>query len=372
MNYQIITDNSDLASICEQARQADVIMLDTEFVRIRTFYPKLGLIQLYDGQSLSLIDPLTITDFTPFVALLKDASVLKVLHACGEDLEVFFNEFGAMPHPMIDTQIMAAFLGFGLSTGFAALVDNYLNVELDKSESRADWVARPLTDKQLNYAAADVFYLWPLYHQLKVELDEKQWTDAAMQESQMQTNKRGKAPNVEQAYLDVKGAWQLSPKQLAILKPLAKWRVNEALKRDLAVNFILKEQDLWNVSRFGLIKPHQMEEHGIDPRTIRRHGERIASIVKKAQQTPQDEYPQAIERLMDHPGYKQAFKRLKDVVKLVSDQTGLATEFLASKKQLNQFLSWSWKHNSSDEKRPDVMRSWRLELLGEKLQKALG
>ncbi|CAH0526678.1 ribonuclease D [Vibrio hippocampi] len=371
MNYQIITDNSDLASVCEQARQADVIMLDTEFVRIRTFYPKLGLIQLYDGQTLSLIDPLTITEFEPFVELLKDTSVMKVLHACGEDLEVFFNEFGTMPTPMIDTQIMAAFLGFGLSTGFAALVDNYLNVELDKSESRADWVARPLTDKQLDYAAADVFYLWPLYHQLQAQLDEKQWTEAALQESQMQANKRGKAPNVQNAYLDIKGAWQLSPKQLAILKPLAKWRVKEALKRDLALNFVVKEQDLWNVARFGLKKPQQMEEQGMDPRAIRRHGERIASIVKKAQQTPEAEYPEKIERLMDFQGYKQIFKCLKDAVKQVSEETGLATEFLASKKQLNQYLSWIWKYDRSEEKTPDVMQSWRLELLGQKLEKAM-
>lgn len=138
VNYQIITKNKDLEQVCAQARDADVVMLDTEFVRIRTFYPQLGLIQLFDGKHLSLIDPTELTDMTSFIELLKDASVLKVLHACGEDLEVFQNAFGCTPFPMVDTQLMAAFLGHGLSTGFATLVEEYLGVALDKSESRTE------------------------------------------------------------------------------------------------------------------------------------------------------------------------------------------------------------------------------------------
>ncbi|MFA0084544.1 ribonuclease D [Vibrio sp. 10N.261.51.F12] len=371
MEYQIITEFAELESVCTKARESDVVMLDTEFVRIRTYYPKLGLIQLYDGNQLSLIDPLTISDFSPFIALLQDTSVLKVLHACGEDLEVFANSFGCMPFPMVDTQIMAAFLGYGLSTGFAALVDEYIDVQLDKSESRADWVARPLTQKQLDYAAADVFYLWPLYQQLSQKVDDKGWWDAALQESELMTKKRGKTPNAELAYLDIKGAWQLSPKQLAALKPLATWRLKEAIKRDLALNFVVKEQDLWTIARFGLTQPKKMEEEGMDPRSIRRHAERIAGIVKKAQHCSEADYPEQIERLMDFPGYKQVFKVLKDEVKAASQQTGLATEFLASKKQLNQFLSWVWKKDRDPAALPDVMQGWRLDVLGRHLDKRM-
>ncbi|MFC5076943.1 Ribonuclease D [Vibrio thalassae] len=371
MEYQIVTELAELESVCSKARESDVVMLDTEFVRIRTFYPKLGLIQLYDGEQLSLIDPLTISDFTPFIELLKDTSVLKVLHACGEDLEVFVNSFGCMPFPMVDTQIMAAFLGHGLSTGFAALVDEYLGVELDKSESRADWVARPLTDKQLDYAAADVYYLWPLYFKLFAQVEAKDWWDAAQQESDLLMQKRGKTPNPEKAYLEIKGAWQLKRKQLAILKPLATWRMNEALKRDLALNFVIKEQELWSIARYALKKPKQMEEEGVDPRAIRRHGERIAAIVKHAQQLPEDEHPDKIERLMDFPGYKQVFKKLKDEVKKAAQHSGLATEFLASKKQLNQYLSWIWKYDRDPARLPDVMQGWRLELFGQNLDKIM-
>ena len=342
-------------------------MLDTEFVRTRTFYPQLGLIQLFDGENLSLIDPTVIDDMSAFAAFLKNGSVLKVLHACGEDLEVFRHSFGCTPFPMIDTQIMSAFLGHGLSTGFAALVKEYLDIELDKSESRTDWLARPLTDKQLDYAAADVFYLAPVFELLEQKISAAGWWDAALEESGLVAEKRGVKTEPDDAYLDIKGAWQLRPQQLAILKPLAKWRMKEALRRDLALNFVFKEQDLWAVARFGIKSLKQMEKEGFDIRAIRRHGERIVAMVKKAEKLPQEEWPEKIDRLMDHPGYKQQFKLLKGEVKNASHATGLAAEFLASKKQLNQFLSWVWKRERDPEKLPDVMQGWRRELLGDKL-----
>ena len=371
MNYQIISDSAQLHNVCLSARSSDSVMLDTEFVRTRTYYPQLGLIQLYDGQNLSLIDPKTIDDMSPLIDLLKDSSVLKVLHACGEDLEVFHNSFGCLPHPMVDTQLMAAFLGHGLSTGFAALVDQYLEVDLDKSESRTDWLARPLTQKQLDYAAADVFYLKPLFSLLLEKIEQVGWWQAVQQESELLSVKRIKTIEPDLAYLDIKGAWQLRPKELAILKPLAAWRLKEAVKRDLALNFIFKEGDLLTLVESSLFSIGSMEQAGLDKRSIQRHGARILAIVKSAKMTPIDQYPDKITRLMDQPGYKQRFSLLKDEVKKASQKTGLATEFLASKKQLNQFISWVWNDKRDETKRPDVMQGWRLEILGRALDKKL-
>ncbi|MHC6526809.1 ribonuclease D [Vibrio proteolyticus] len=367
MNYQIITQVSELETVCQQARERDVVMLDTEFVRTRTYYPQLGLIQLFDGDTLSLIDPVALEEMTAFVELLKDASVMKVLHACGEDLEVFQNAFGCTPVPMIDTQIMAAFLGHGLSTGFATLVAEYQGLELDKSESRTDWVARPLSQKQLEYAAADVYYLYPLYDKLLAEVQQAGWWEAAQQESDLLVQKRIRTANIDNAYLDIKGAWQLRPSELAILKPLATWRIEYAMKNDLALNFVFKDTDLLTIARLGIRSPQRMEQEGMDPRSVRRHGGRIAGIVKRAQQTPAEQYPEKIERLMDLPGYKQLFKKLKDEVKHVSQNTGLASEFLASKKQLNQAISWVWRKERDSVRLPDVMQGWRKPLFGEKL-----
>lgn len=371
MKYKIIDTTTALEEVCALASKVDSVMLDTEFVRTRTYFPQLGLIQLYDGEHLSLIDPSCIQDMSSFEMLLKDGSVLKVLHACGEDLEVFKQSFGCTPFPMIDTQIMAAFLGHGLSTGFASLVNEYLGIELDKSESRTDWLARPLTLRQLEYAAADVYYLKPLFELLDQKVDQAGWREASLQESELLIEKRCCECDHDNCYADIKGAWQLSPKQLATLKPLATWRIKEAVKRDLALNFVFKEQDLWTVAKLGIQSLRKMDEEGFDQRAIRRHGDKVISIVKQAEQLNEDEWPDKIERLMDKQGYKQTFKLLKDEVKVVAQSSGLATEFLASKKQLNQLISWSWNKNRDPESLPDIMTGWRRMLLGEKLDSLL-
>ncbi|MBF1230353.1 MAG: ribonuclease D, partial [Haemophilus parainfluenzae] len=135
-HFTLIQNNEELAQVCQLARQQSAVALDTEFMRVSTYYPKLGLIQLYDGEGVSLIDPLSITDFSPFVELLRDQQVTKILHACNEDLLVFLQEFDALPQPMMDTQIMARFLGFANSAGLAKLVLHYLGIEMDKGATR--------------------------------------------------------------------------------------------------------------------------------------------------------------------------------------------------------------------------------------------
>ncbi len=368
MNYQIISNYSDLVSVCQQAMQVDTVMLDTEFVRVRSFYPKLGLIQLFDGTNACLIDPLAIDDLTPLAELMTNPAVIKVLHACGEDLEVFQHSLGCVPQPMIDTQILAAFVGYGVSTGFAALVKEYIGVELDKSESRTDWLARPLSQSQLDYAAADVIYLAPMYQALREAVQEKGWWDCAVQESALQITKRLKETNPEKAYLDIKGAWQLKPKSLAILQKLAQWRVEEAKRRDLALNFIIRENDLLQIAKLGLISAQRMEQEGIDPMALKRHSRRISELVKRGYEVAERDYPAAIIPLNDYPGYKQLFKSLKDKVKKVAEENGLSPEFLASRKQLNQLISHQWKIDLDSDTLPDLLQGWRLPLLGEELQ----
>lgn len=367
MDYQIITDSQALQHVCDKARQKQTVMLDTEFVRTRTFYPQLGLVQMFDGDALSLIDTNVIQDFSAIIDLLKDKSVLKVLHACGEDIEVFQHHFGTVPEPMVDTQVMAAFLGHGLSTGFASLVNEYLSVELDKSEARTDWLARPLTTKQLDYAAADVFYLQPLFEKLRDGLQQSGYWPHALQESELQVSKRVRNTDPTNAYLEIKGAWQLSSQQLSVLKPLAHWRYEQAVRKDLALNFVFKETDLLTVAQFNLTSTREMERHQCDMRSVRRYANVIASIVRDAQSIPEQEWPEKLERLVDAPGYKQTFKALKDELKLVVKDSHLAPEFLASKKQVNQLISWVWRKNKSPDALPDVMQGWRKTLLGDRL-----
>lgn len=367
MNFEIVNTTERLQAVCEQARNQSAVMLDTEFVRTRTLYPKLGLIQLYDGHCLALIDPLVIEDLSALWALLRDPAVIKVLHACGEDLEVFQHYAGCLPEPMVDTQVMAAFLGYGISTGFGTLVNEFLGIELDKGEARTNWLARPLTPKQLDYAAADVFYLLPLYEKLRAQVEAKGWQDALVQECQTLMAKRVKSVDPDKAYLDIKNAWQLDPKQLAILQKLAKWRVLEARKRDLALNFIVKELHLWKMARFNIQSKAVMTKEGFDPMEIQRHGNRLVRMVQEVDSVSPQDYPERIVRLVDLPGYKQLVKLIKDEVSLVEASTGLAPEFLASKKQVNQLITWAWKQGRPRDALPEMLTTWRKPLFEEKV-----
>lgn len=367
VNFEIITSRERLETICLQARRQTAVMLDTEFVRTRTLYPKLGLIQLFDGESLALIDPLAIEDLEPLWDLLRDQSVIKVLHACGEDLEVFQYYAGCLPVPMIDTQIMASFLGYGVSAGFGTLVKDYLGIELDKGEARTNWLARPLTDRQLDYAAADVYYLLPLYQKLMPQVVDKGWQEALAQECAGLMLKRVKTIDPDKAFLDIKNAWQLNPKQLAILQKAAKWRVLEARKRDLALNFIVKELHLWKLARFGIKSKAVMAKEGFESMEIQRHANRLLKMVYDVDDMPPEQYPEKITRLMDLPGYKQKVKHIKDVVTTVETETGLMAEFLASKKQINQLISWAWKKDAPSDSMPDMLKTWRKPLFEQKV-----
>ncbi len=367
MNFEIITTTQRLDTICDHARTHSVVMLDTEFVRTRTLYPKLGLIQMFDGDNLVLIDPIEIDDLTPFWDLLRDQSIIKVLHACGEDLEVFQHHAGCLPTPMIDTQLMAAFLGHGVSAGFGSLVSEYVGVDLEKGEARTNWLARPLTDKQLDYAAADVFYLLPLYETLLEKVKAKGWMDALELECAALMQKRTKGIDLDKAYRLVKNAWQLNPKQLAVLQQAAKWRILEARKRDIALNFVVKELHIWKLAKYNIQSKSVMSTEGFESMEIQRHANRLLRIVQDVEDIPAEQYPEKIIRLVDLSGYKQVVKHIKDVVTKVEVETGLAPEFLASKKQINQLISWAWKYQKSDDKLPDMLKTWRKPLFEERV-----
>lgn len=367
VNFEMITELSQLERVCLQARNAPAIMLDTEFVRTRTLYPMLGLIQLYDGQTLSLIDPIKLDDLSPLWSLLVDPTVLKVLHACGEDMEVFVHSAGVMPTPMVDTQVMAAFLGHGLSTGFAALVKEYLDVHLDKGESRTDWCARPLTQSQLEYAAADVFYLLPLYQLLAERVNQAGWTDAVNQECQLLQSKRGKSPDPEMMYIDIKNAYQLRPNQLLVLKTLASWRLKEAQRRDLALNFVVKDLHIWKMARFDIRSIDKMFDEGFNRFEIERHGKNMLRMVEQVSQMPASSYPEPIVQLVDMPRYKKLVTEIKEQTNAVADELGMVPEFVASKKQIHQVLKWVWFDERKPEKMPDLLTGWRQYFLYEKV-----
>lgn len=356
ISYQWVKTDQQLAACCSQARKQPVVALDTEFIRTRSFYAKLGVIQLYDGQQVSLIDPLTIQDFTPFVALLADRAVMKVLHACSEDLEVFQHAFQQLPTPMLDTQIMAGFVGVGISMGFAKLVQHYLGVSLDKGASRTDWLARPLSETQCQYAAADVWYLLPIYHRLAEDLTQTRWRGAVDEECEALLRKAQTPVNPDKVYKTIANAWLLSPPQLAVLQVLAKWRWEEAKKRDTALNFVVKEQSLWQLAK---TQPRHTSAllSFMHPNEVRIHGKKLLWLIEQGQSVAPEQHPSPIQRVFDLPHYKPTLAQLQQTLAVVRP-SDLAVELFASKRQLNQLFYWHYNGRPSD-KLPELLQGWR-------------
>ncbi|WP_434524977.1 ribonuclease D [Photorhabdus asymbiotica] len=370
MNYQLITTDAQLQQVCERAKEYAKIALDTEFVRTRTYYPQLGLIQLYDGEQLSLIDPLNITNWQPFRELITNPQILKFLHAGSEDLEVFLNAFQCLPEPMIDTQVLAAFIGHPLSCGFAALVAEYIHVELDKSESRTDWLARPLSEKQCEYAAADVYYLLPLADILITATTQAGYMEAVIGECELISQRRREILAPECAYKQIGNICQLRPQQLACLKMLAAWRLNQARERNLAVNFVIREENLWQVARYMPTSLAELDALGLSGQEIRCHGRRLLAMVAESENIPESECPPPVTNLIDQPGYRKAFKDIKALISQVSEQHKFNSELLASRRQINQLLSAHWKLKQLNGK-PELLSGWRGGLLAEPVAEIL-
>ncbi len=362
VNYSLIDQDDQLAEVCQKARQHAAVALDTEFVRTRTYYPQLGLIQLYDSEQLVLIDPLKISDWSSFIDLLTDTGVTKFLHAGGEDLEVFLHRFGVLPQPMIDTQILAAFSGQPLSWGFASMVAHFTQVQLDKSEARTDWLARPLTERQCQYAAADVHFLLPIAHQLMEQTTAAGNMEAALSECENLCQRRLDILTPEEAWRDITNAWQLRPRQLAALQRLAAWRLNVAREKDMAVNFVVREENLWKVARFMPGSLGELDHLGLSGHEIRFHGKTLLALVDETQALSEDDLPQPLGNLIDHPNYKQVFKAIKALVQQVSEQSGFSQELLASRRQINQVLSQHWGLKPQN-RLPELLTGWRGKVL---------
>lgn len=375
MQYTLIDNSKDLRSFCQQASLTPTIAVDTEFVRTRTLYPRLGLIQIYDGQTLALVDPLDIDDFSALVALLQNDSVVKIMHSCSEDLETFWHSLSVVPSPVFDTQFAACLLNMGATLGYAHLIEQMLEIKLDKGESRTDWIARPLTEQQCQYAANDVLYLFQVYPQLRQQIIDLNRLDWVYQEIQQLAIKKTATVSAESAYLTIKNNWKLSGLSLYTLKLLAKWRLEQARKRDLALNFVVRESNLVEIAR--TLPTHKGAVFAIDgmtPQEARIHAEAIVSIVNQAKQAPAEVYPETIARLMERRSFKKASAEIRGLCLKEAETLSIPVEILGSKKQIQQVLKQHWQ--IQDELReqgivPDLLCGWREELLSPKLQHIL-
>ncbi len=363
LSFEYISDPESLAKLVAQYQQSELLVLDTEFVRTRTYYAKLGLIQAYDGKTLALIDPVALADLSAFWQLLSDTKITKLVHSCSEDLEVFARYGQCQPSPLFDSQIAATFSGLGHGLGYAKLVNTFLDIEIDKGESRTDWMKRPLTDAQLQYAANDVYYLYKLYPQLLAKIQQSNRMDWLLEEGERMTEGRLTPPDEEFAYLKVKNAFQLFPQQLAYLKVLATWRLQKALKKDSALGFIIKDHALIALAKKQpktVIELNQLND--LTEHEKRFHGKELIKVLQTADL---DNLPEAVDVIALKNGYKASFKEVKNILIQVAEQHDVAIEFIGSKRLIHEFLMWLY--NKQPAEKPLLLKGWRAKLVKDAL-----
>lgn len=367
MTYQLITTSSALAAFCAQAAQAEVLAVDTEFVRQTTLYPKLGLIQLFDGHQLVLVDPLAIDDWSSLQQLFADPSVCKVVHSCNEDLEALATKNLLPIVPLIDTQLAAELAGWGGSQGYAKLVQRVCAIELDKSESRTDWIARPLSELQLDYAAKDVEHLLDVYQALKTELLAKGQYDLLLAEGEHLIARRSSVIPALFRHLDLKNSNLLTPRELAILRELVIWRQQHAQQQDMALGFIFKDHHLLDIAKR---RPGSLESMFNIPelpgREVRRYGKTVLALIEQAKTLPLEECPQPFYHTDVFLGFKEELQRITDAVKAAAKASGIPAEFIAVRRQSTEYFNWCWRVSDEDRAQlpvPEFLRGWRRELL---------
>ncbi|MBX9913059.1 MAG: ribonuclease D [Pseudomonadaceae bacterium] len=359
-----IRDDASLALYCAEWQELPFIALDTEFMRVDTFYPLAGLVQVGDGERAFLVDPLLISNWQPFAALLANPKVLKVLHACSEDLEVLLRLTGSMPAPLFDTQLAAAYLNMGFSMGYSRLVSAVLGIDLPKGETRSDWLQRPLTDTQISYAAEDAVHLAEVYRRLAPKLSAEKTTRVLEDGAELVSNMHREVLP-EEAYREAKLAWKLAPAELAVLRELCAWREREARARNKPRNHILRDHTLWPLAHTqpdNLTSLSRIEE--MHPRTVRHDGETLLQIIHQAAALPQAQWPPRLPEPLPIEA-SALLKKLRAYGLAEAERLDMAQELMLRKKTLDALLKTGYPHGPYQ--LPDSLRGWRRELMGQAL-----
>lgn len=249
LDHGLIDTAAGLREFVDRVANSEWVAIDTEFMREKTYFPQLCLVQIATPEHIACIDPVALNDLKPLAGLLHNPAVMKVFHSASQDLEVLYLVTGKVPAPVFDTQLAASLLGHGEQVSYGNLVQAVLQIELDKTQSRTDWSRRPLKPEQLSYAKDDVRHLVGIYTHLRTELATQGRTAWLAPEMEALTRVELYQPHPEQAWRRVSGHKRLKPRELAVLREIAAWRENEARRLDRPRRWIISDDLLLLIAR---------------------------------------------------------------------------------------------------------------------------
>ena len=282
--FTLIDNEQSLSQTCMQFSQSTWLAIDTEFERVSTYYPELCLVQVSNGINTAVIDPIAINNLEPLFELLYQQSITKVLHSARQDLEIFFNIKGIVPTPLFDTQIVAPVLGYAKGIGYGNLVKEVLGIELDKGHARTNWKQRPLTEKQLRYAADDAIYLGKAYEIFIKKLIEVETLSSLDEQHVVLEKPETYQPDPEKMWKKIYAAKRLHGKPLAVVKQLAAWRELTARSRNRPRKWIIPDHALVDIAmRLPENKSELLQIDKVGEKTVSRHGDALLEIIEHTQ-----------------------------------------------------------------------------------------
>jgi ribonuclease D len=356
----LIADTAELARFCARQGEAEYVTIDTEFMRDRTYWPKLCLVQIAGPEETAAIDTMAPgLDLAPLLELLTNQRVLKVFHAARQDIEIFFHMSGKIPVPLVDTQVAAMVCGFGDAVSYENLAAKLAGARIDKSSRFTDWSHRPLTDKQLQYALSDVTHLRPAYEKLKRRIDKSgraQWVEEEMSVLTDPATYR----------LDPRESWRRlktrseNRRFLAVLREVAAWREEEAQTRDLPRNRIIKDESITEIASHvpttaeDLARSRGMQRAFAEGKM----GQAILAAVKRGLELPESECPAATPRVDLPAGLAPVVDLLRVLLKTRCEAHDVAQKLVANAEDLTLIAA-------DDHAEVAALTGWRREMFGE-------
>lgn len=370
MKPEIIDSPSRMDELLVRLHDCDLIAVDTEFFRETTYFPQLALVQIATDTIVACIDPLAF-DARPYLKkLLLELPITKIFHSCSQDMEVLFYYLGKTPTSIYDTQIANALLTENQQIGYSTLVENELGVQLDKSQTRTNWLQRPLTDNQIQYAGDDVFYLYRLHDALEKKLSHtgrKQWF--AEESSRIDTDQSDYQVDEDKLWKRVKGSTKLNRKDLAIVQAAAKWREHLARQKNKTRKKILSDE---TIIQLALTPPEDINRLSqlLDKRYSFDIGakQQLIMDITKAQQSSAVSWPDNRFNMLDKQ-QKAILKSLQQLVNSKAEKLGISSAVLCSRKDLEKLILFYTDNDKPTELLPDmpITSDWRFHCIGQQL-----
>ncbi len=357
----IITKSEDVAAFCKELSAHEFVTIDTEFLREKTYYPKLCLVQLSGpDKKARAIDPLVEgIDLSPLFELLANKDVLKVFHSGRQDLEIFYNLTGEVVQSFFDTQIAAMVCGYGDSVGYENIVRQVSGYQVDKSSQFTNWSIRPLSEKQITYALGDVTHLCDVYLHLKAELEKRGRTAWVAQEERILTNPDTYANDPYRAWERIKIKSPKS-KSLVVLRELAAWREMQAQKRDIPKTWVMRDDALSDMANQAPQNKNQLAKiRNVSKEMAEgKVGVQLLKVIAKGLETPRDTWPVPKRKPSLSQGAMAMVDILKMLLKVQSAVHDVAPKIIASAADIEAIAQ-------SDDADVPALRGWRREVFGE-------